>query len=211
MAAKAKPKPKSKTKPKAKAAPKKAAPKKTAKAKPTSDTGRHRGRRPEPQPKVKAKHTKEMSKLNDHLVKMEQKQIEDRRRNEDNVQAAKDELAVAIDAAQKDGYSTKEIGELIDKSRQTVFKLVAERVDGKTLNKPKPSKKGKDLLKDAKQIVLKDDKKPKGKTKAKAKAKPKATAKKKPVVTGRKADPASMGKAKPKPKPKVRPRPRTKS
>lgn len=103
---------------------------------------RHRGRRSAPTPQVQSKAEREIRALQDE-------------RNDliDDTDAKLTELAVKISEHMRDGVGTAEIGTWLtsaDKpqgvTRQQVYKLVAERVDGKDLRvpskaKPKPATK----------------------------------------------------------------------
>lgn len=181
---------------------------------------RHPGRRPEPNPKVKERHAKKLTARVEKLNAAEAK-----------VQQEKNELAAEIDAATADDCSTQWICDTVGKSRQTIFKLVKERVDLKDL-KPNWGQqngggkaKAKSTESKAKQKAEKKPAKAKASkpTKTKATAKPKATKAKPKGVSkppakpnGRKADPAGMTKGKGKaakrparrPRPRLRPRPK---
>jgi hypothetical protein len=193
----------------------------------TQTTSRERrpGRRPEPTPKVKGRHEKALKSRVDRLNKKEQE-----------VQDEKNELAREIDEATADDCSTTWICETVGKSRQTVFKLVAERVDGKQLNpnwgkgkKGIGKSKASTPAKAKKEPVKKETPKPKPKPKPApkkaaarkaAKSKSSTKAPKAPAKpNGRAADPAGLSKGKvskvkkhparkPLPKRPMRPRPK---
>lgn len=91
-----------------------------------TETKRHPGRRKPATEKVRDKHKK--------LIKSAEKR---RRDLEKKVEDQKKVLAKRIDTAAQDGVETKEIAEWLGLSRQMVYKLVRELVDGIPLSKPK--------------------------------------------------------------------------
>lgn len=192
---------KAKSKSKAKSA------RKAGKAK-KADTARERrpGRRPQPNPKALAKHERILTARIERLNKKEAE-----------VQTEKNALAGEIDAATADDCSTTWICETVGRSRQTIFKLVAERVDGKDLTpgwgKGAPKSKSGRKPSKAKAKAAPKATKAKSTTKATKKSKAPARAKRK-VIVGRNADPAGMSKGKGKAKrtarrPLKRPRPKS--
>lgn len=120
-----------------KAAPKKAAAKKTTTKQTTkttakkNDSGRHRGRRQPALKKDADKHLRQIKALQ-----------KERRKVEAEAKKAVTELAKEIDRAMKTGVQTNAIAETLGISRQMVYKLVRERVDGKPLNKAKSPQNG---------------------------------------------------------------------
>lgn len=116
-------------KPAAKATPKAAPKKGAAKPKATANgNGRHPGRRKAADGKVAERHF-------DTILKAEAK----RRELEEKAKQATTDLAEKIDKAMQAGVQTNLIAEKLGVSRQMVYKLVRERVDGKPLaSKAKP-------------------------------------------------------------------------
>lgn len=115
-----------------KAAPKKSTAKKTTKTTATkNDSGRHRGRRQPALKKDADKHLRQIKALQ-----------KERRKVEAEAKKAVTELAKEIDRAMKAGVQTNAIADALGISRQMVYKLVRERVDGKPLNKAKSPQNG---------------------------------------------------------------------
>lgn len=96
-----------------------------------TETKRHPGRRKPATEKTQDKHKK--------LIKSAEKK---RRDLEKKADGQKEVLAKRIDTAAQEGVETKQIAEWLGISRQMVYKLVRERVDGIPLSKPKASKNG---------------------------------------------------------------------
>ena len=95
---------------------------------------RHPGRRKPATDSTKDKHKK-------LIISAEKK----RRDLEKRAEAQVGVLAKRLDTAAADGVETKQMAEWLGISRQMVYKLVRERVDGVPLAKPtakKPSKNG---------------------------------------------------------------------
>ena len=86
---------------------------------------RHRGRRKPATPKAEARHLKSIKEA-------------ERKRRDLESRADKQVTIVAerISKAMEDGVMTNRVGEALGISRQMVYKLVRERVDGKPLGKP---------------------------------------------------------------------------
>lgn len=88
---------------------------------------RHPGRRPAADPVVVERHADTIKSI-----------LAEEKAHDEAKQGILDRKAKAVDAAMRDGVQTNFIAEqLLDVSRQAVYKLVAERVDNK-----KPSPKG---------------------------------------------------------------------
>lgn len=83
---------------------------------------RHPGRRP---PASESKEQKHLSKI--------EKKLEARNDQRTKLDEANDELAKACDDAMNDGVQTNVVAKTLDVSRQMVYKLVRERVDGKPM------------------------------------------------------------------------------
>lgn len=97
---------------------------------------RHRGRRSAPSPQVQSKAEREIRALQDQRNDL----LED-------LDAKLTQLAVKISEHMKEGVGTAEIGTWLTSeqkpqgvTRQQVYKLVAERVDGKDLRVPATAK-----------------------------------------------------------------------
>lgn len=94
--------------------------------------GRHRGRRKQPDPKKAERHLKS-------ILAAQKK----RRKLEDDLQNQMDVLAGRIDKAMEDDVPTNRIATTLGLSRQMIYKLVRERVDGKSLGSSKAKDNGK--------------------------------------------------------------------
>jgi DNA invertase Pin-like site-specific DNA recombinase len=99
----------------------------------TATATRHPGRRKPASPNVIAKHEK--------LITQAEKK---RRKLETDTNSAMTTLAERIDKAMQDGVPTNVIAKNLGISRQMVYKLVRERVDGRPLGNAKkgPSQNG---------------------------------------------------------------------
>lgn len=84
---------------------------------------RHPGRRP---PASESKESKHLAKIG--------KKLEARNDQRNKLDEANNELAKACDEAMNDGVQTNVVAKTLDVSRQMVYKLVRERVDGKPMN-----------------------------------------------------------------------------
>lgn len=92
---------------------------------------RHPGRRKQATQKVRDAHVKKIQE-----AEKKRRDFEQKAEKQVNV------LAERIDKAARDGVETKDIADVLGISRQMVYKLVRERVDGKPLTKPKASSNG---------------------------------------------------------------------
>jgi hypothetical protein len=97
----------------------------------TAAETRHRGRRKQADPKKADRHIKG--------IREAQKR---RRKLESDAQKSMDTLAKRINAAMQDGVETNRIATELQLSRQMVYKLVRERVDGRPLGQTKANQNG---------------------------------------------------------------------